>query len=102
MIMKIDARTVEEMIPKAGTPLALSLPNLAGNRPSLAAASGISAQIIVQPLSAPKPDTTTSAAIRYPAQVPPKIALIAVEYGAVEAAKPPLPTMPNTAVSESR
>ena len=42
----------------------LSRPNASGNSPSFAAASGISAQIIVQPLSAPKPEITTSADIR--------------------------------------
>lgn len=37
-----------------------------GNNPSLAAASGISAVIRVQPFSAPKPETSTTAAITLP------------------------------------
>ena len=49
-------------MPTAGTPFAESLPNTAGNRPSFAAASGISAQIIVQPLRAPKPEMMTATA----------------------------------------
>ena len=51
-------------MPKAGTPRSESDPNLRGNSPSLAAARGISAQIIVQPLRAPMPETTTAAATR--------------------------------------
>ena len=76
--------------------------NRSGNRPSFAAASGISAQIIVQPLSAPKPETMTATAITLPAQLPPKIALAASENGAVAAASFEVGTMPNTAISESR
>ena len=51
-------------MPNAGTPRADSRPNLRGNSPSLAAASGISAQIMVQPLRAPMPETMTQAATR--------------------------------------
>ena len=43
-------------MPNAGTPRPDSRPNASGNSPSLAAASGISAQIMVQPFSAPKPE----------------------------------------------
>src|SRR5690242_11642008 len=46
--MNSEASRVEEMMPKAGTPFLLSFPNASGNKPSLAAASGISAQIIDQ------------------------------------------------------
>src|SRR3954470_2648254 len=101
-IMKIDASTVDEMMPKRGTPRSLSLPKASGNRPSLAAASGISAQIIVQPLRAPKPEMTTRADITYPAHVPPKISLTAVANGAVDLFRAAAETMPNTAVSDSR
>ena len=62
--MNTEARRVEEMMPKAGTPRLFSRPKASGNRPSLASASGISAQIIVQPFSAPNPEITTSADIR--------------------------------------
>ena len=58
------ASTVEAMMPTAGTPRPESRPNGVGNNPSFAAASGISAQIMVQPLRAPKPETTTAAATR--------------------------------------
>ena len=58
--------------------------NCSGNSPSFAAASGISAQIIVQPFSAPKPEMMTTIAITLPAQVPPNMALTASENGAVE------------------
>jgi len=67
-------------MPVAGTPRPLSRPNAWGNRPSFAAASGISAQIMVQPFSAPKPETMTAAATRSPAQCPlPAIMLAATE-----------------------
>ena len=100
--MKIDARAVEAMMPNAGAPPLLSRPKASGNSPSLAAANGISAQIMVQPLSAPKPEITTSADITYPAQVLPKISFTAVANGAVESASIAEATMPKTAVSESR
>ena len=51
-------------MPKAGTPRPDSSPNLRGKSPSLAAASGISAQIMVQPFRAPMPETMTAAATR--------------------------------------
>ena len=59
-----DASAVEHTIPNAGTPRRDSRPNRAGNSPSDAAASGTSAQIIVQPLSAPMPETITASATR--------------------------------------
>ena len=67
----------------------------------MAAASGISAQIIVQPFSAPKPEMMTSTAITLPAQVPPNIELAASENGAVAVCSAPLGRMPNTAMSDS-
>ena len=67
----------------------------------MAAASGISAQIIVQPVSAPKPEMMTAIAITLPAQVPPKMTLAASENGAEEAASLVVGRMPKTAVSES-
>src|SRR5215467_4975703 len=72
-----------------------------GDRPSSAAASGISAQIMVQPFSAPRPEMMTAIAITLPAQVPPKIALAASENGAVALASLEVGRMPNTAISES-
>src|SRR5258707_15614760 len=101
MIMAMEASTVEAMMPNQGTwflDICLKRP---GNRPSLAAASGISAQIMVQPFSAPKPETMTARAITLPAQVPPNIALAASENGALADASLEVGTMPNTAVSES-
>ena len=89
-------------MPKAGTPRPEMRPNRAGNRPSLAAASGISAQIIVQPLSAPKPETMTHAATTQPAHVPPVIASAAVEYGAALSPSTAVGIEPKTATSESR
>src|SRR5215469_6213635 len=75
--------------------------NRSGNRPSLAAARGISALIMIQPLSAPKPEMMTAIAITLPAQVPPNIALTASEYGALPEASLELGTIPKTAVSHS-
>src|SRR5215469_12395810 len=101
MMIAIEARTVEAMMPNQGTCLADICLNRSGNRPSLAAASGISAQIMVQPLRAPKPEMMTAMAIRLPAQVPPNIELTASENGAVALTSLEEGTMPNTAVSES-
>src|SRR5215467_1300867 len=96
-----DERTAETTTPNAGTPLVEICLNRCGNRPSLAAASGISALIMTQPLRAPKPEMMTATAMTLPAQVPPKIALAASEYGALPEASSELGTMPNTAVSDS-
>src|SRR5215471_9076263 len=87
--------------PTAGTPFLEMRLNRSGNKPSLAAARGISALIMIQPLSAPKPEMMTAMAITLQAQVPPNIALTASEYGALPAASLEVGTMPNTAVSES-
>ena len=77
MAIAIEASTVEAMMPNAGTPFFEMRLNRSGNRPSLAAASGISALIMIQPFSAPKPEMMTAMAITLPAQVPPNIALTA-------------------------
>ena len=50
-------------MPKAGTPFLERRLNRSGKSPSLAAASGISAQIMVQPFSAPKPEMMTTTAM---------------------------------------
>src|SRR6516225_6833051 len=101
MAIAIEARIVEARIPYAGTPCLEIRLNCAGNRPSSAAASGISAQIIVQPFSAPNPEMITATAITLPTQVPPNIALAASENGAVALASLLVGTMPNTTVSDS-
>src|SRR3954468_15977408 len=101
MTTAIDASTVDATIPKGGTPFFDIRLNRSGNSPSFAAASGISAQIIVQPLSAPKPEMMTPIASTLPAQVPPNIVLAASENGAVESASVEVGRMPNTAMSES-
>ena len=75
--------------------------NASGKSPSFAAASGISAQIIVQPLSAPKPEMMTATAMTLPAHVPPNMALAASENGALDSASCEVGRMPNTAVSDS-
>src|SRR6478736_5642580 len=93
MIIAIDASTVEATMPNAGTPFL----DMCLNR----AASGISAQIMVQPLSAPNPEMMTATAMTLPAQVPPKIALAASENGALASASFELGMMPNTAISDS-
>ena len=49
-----------QMMPKAGTPFLDKRLNRSSNSPSLAAASGISATIMVQPFSAPKPEMMTT------------------------------------------
>jgi hypothetical protein len=67
----------------------------------LAAASGISAQIMVQPLSAPKPEMMTAIAMTCPVQVPPNMVFMATEDGALASANLPVGTIPKTAVSES-
>src|SRR5690348_8008058 len=91
-------------MPTAGTPRLDSRPNGAGNRPSRAAARGISAQIIVQPFSAPRPETMTAMAVRSPAQVPPAIVLAASEYDALFSglASSLLGTAPKMAIIDSR
>src|SRR4051812_46793092 len=92
-------------MPMAGTPWRDSRPKYAGNRPSFAAAYGISAQIMVQPLSAPKPETITAIATRSPAQLPPPaIVLAATEYDALLASSASSADgmLPNTASSDSR
>src|SRR5215471_6806112 len=101
MIIAIEARTVEAMMPKAGTPDFEIVLNCRGKRPSLAAARGISAQIMVQPLSAPKPEMMTAIAMTCPVQVPPNMVFMASENGAPESASLLVGTMPNTAVRES-
>src|SRR3974390_708897 len=101
-MMEMDASRVEAMIPKAGTPDFDMVLNRAGNRPSLAAARGISAQIMVQPLSAPKPEMMTTTAMRLPGQVPPNMLLRASEKGAVELANCDEGRMPNMAVRDSK
>jgi hypothetical protein len=60
--MASEASAVDATMPNTGTPRLDNLPNRSGNSPSFAAASGISAQIIVQPFSAPNPEITTRAA----------------------------------------
>src|SRR3954454_18507936 len=101
MIIASDASDVDATIPKAGTPCLLSALKRAGNRPSLAAAIGTSAVISVQPFSAPKPETITTAAITSPQNVPPNIALTALEKGALASASVLAGRIPNTATSAS-
>src|SRR6516162_10987267 len=101
MAIAIEASAVEATMPNAGTPFLEMRLNRSGNRPSFAAASGISAQIMVQPFRAPKPEMMTATAMTLPAQVPPKIALAASENGAVALTSVELGMMTNTAVSES-
>ena len=84
MIIATDASAVEATMPYTGTPAREIFLNCAGNSPSFAAASGISAQIIVQPFSAPKPEMITATAMTLPQNEPPNIALTASENGAVE------------------
>ena len=96
-----EASSVDRMTPQMGTPALLTLAKNWGNRPSFAAACGISAQIIVQPFSAPIPEITTKADINLPAQMaPPKTSSIATENDAVpsELDNTSLGTMPNTAI----
>src|SRR5512132_1821982 len=96
-----DASTVDAMIPNAGTPVLEIRPNCSGKSPSFAAASGISAQIIVHPTSAPRPEMITATAITLPAHVPPNIAFAASEKEAVEVASLDEGRIPNTAVKDS-
>src|SRR6516164_4307928 len=98
----IDARTVEAITPKAGTPDEDIRLKRSGKSPSLAAASGISAQIMVQPTSAPNPEMMTARAITLPAQVPPKMVLATSENGAFALARVEVGTTPKATVSESR
>jgi hypothetical protein len=102
MSIATEASTVEAMMPNAGTCLEDRRLNRAGNRPSFAAASGISAQIMVQPVSAPSPEMITARAIRLPAQVPPKMALAASENGAFALASCELGMIPKITVRDSR
>ena len=103
--MATEASTVEAMMPVAGTWRDDSRPKRAGNRPFRAAASGISAQIIVQPLRAPRPEMITATATRSPAQVPPPtIWLNATEYDALlsASASTDVGRMPKTASIDRR
>jgi hypothetical protein len=101
MSIAIDASAVDTTIPKAGIPRPLRRSKRSGNSPSFAAARGISAVIIVQPLSAPMPEMTTAAAMTLPQKVPPNIELMAVEKGALESASVLAGTIPKTATSDS-
>src|SRR5215470_374366 len=98
------ASTVDATMPAAGVPRPDSRPNAGGNSPSLAAANGISAQIMVQPFSAPMPETMTASAIRSPAQVPPPAMVFAASvYDAPFSgfASSAVGTTPKTAISDS-
>ena len=90
-------------MPNAGTPRAESRSNALGNSPSFAAASGISAQIMVQPLSAPKPgdDDGERHQVAGPGAAEDRVGRD--EYGAV-GVRPAATVgrMPNTAISDSR
>src|SRR3954452_18207515 len=101
MITAMEASTVDMTMPNDGTPVRDMRLNRSGNRPSFAAARGISAQIMVQPLRAPNPEMMTAMAITLPAQVPPNMAFAASENGAVAEASVGLGRMPNTAMRES-
>src|SRR3954462_11789423 len=98
-----EARAVEAMIPTEGMPREFSWAKAFGNSPSLAAASGISAQIIVQPLRAPIPEMMTRAATRLPDQAPPKISLAAEAYDALllSCARAVAGRIPKTATSDN-
>ena len=61
-----DDSMPEITMPNAGTPLLEMRLSRCGNRPSLAAASGISALIMIQPFSAPKPEMMTAIAMTSP------------------------------------
>src|SRR3954454_271800 len=94
-----EVQAVDTKIPNGGTPCRLSDLKRARNKPSVAAASGTSAVMSVQPLSAPKPETTTTAAITSPHSVPPNIALTALENGALASASWSAGRIPKTATS---
>ena len=64
--------------------------------------SGTSAASMVQPLSAPKPDTTTRKATSAPTHEAPLIVSAAVANGAVVALRAAFGRMPKIATSESR
>src|SRR5215472_10316033 len=99
--MATDASAVDEMMPNAGTPAFDMRLNWSGNSPSLAAARGISAQIMVQPLRAPRPEMMTTIAITLPHAVPPNIESIAAEYGALTVVSSWLGRMPKMATRDS-
>src|SRR3954466_8285842 len=101
MITAMEASTVDMTTPNDGTPVRDMRLNRSGNSPSFAAASGISAQIMVQPLSAPNPEMITAMAMMLPAQLPPNIALTVSENGAVDSPSCAVGTTPNTTMSES-
>src|SRR3954465_10347849 len=101
MTIAIDASAVDATIPNAGTSALFIRLKRAGNNPSLAAAGGIWAQIIVQPTSAPRPEMITAIDITSPAQLPRSITLAASENGAVEPASAFVERIPKTAVSDS-
>lgn len=63
--MIIETIMLDKIIPSAGLPGLLIFPNIAGNNLSLAAASGICPWTRIQPLSAPKVETTAPRAREY-------------------------------------
>ena len=67
----------------------------------MAAACGTSAATMVQPLSAPIPETITTAAMTSPHAVPPNIELTTAEKGAVASASSAAGRIPKTAISDS-
>src|SRR6476620_3267827 len=102
--MKIatEASVVDAMTPNVGTLVCDNRLNRSGKSPSLAAARGISALIIVHAVRAPKPEMMTMTLMRLPAQVPPNIAFTASPYGAVDSASFDEGRMPKTAVRDMR
>ena len=86
--------------PNAGVPRASWRAKARGSRPSRAAASGICADSITQPLRAPRQDTAATMAMAIPAQ-PPHSIRAASAMGAVESFSCAAGTMPITAVTAS-
>src|ERR1700710_391383 len=100
MTTATEASAADETMPKVGAPREERAAKRRGKSPSLAAASGISAQIMVQPFRAPMPETMTASATRFPAHdPPPTMWSAATEYEALLAswASALVGRVPNTA-----
>src|SRR6476646_6230573 len=102
MMMATEASAVDATMRNVGTLVRDIRLNRSGKSPSVAAARGISALVMVQAGRAPKPEMMTMTLMTSPAQVPPNMAFTASPYGAVDSASFDEGRMPNTAVSEAR
>lgn len=97
MLIKIEMKILDKIMPFAGASRLFNFPKSAGNKPSFAAAKGICPCIKIQPFNAPKVEITAPAATQYLAESPHKTAAASAN-GAFEFAKVSGGIIPKTAV----